>query len=64
MLHLFVLDHADIVLDELQGLNSLNEVLLVEVLLVAHVVLILWHLSNQIVQAFRLPFLLVLGLTW
>lgn len=34
MLHLFWLDNPDVVLNELQGLNCLEKVLLVEVLLV------------------------------
>jgi hypothetical protein len=48
VLHLFVFNNSDVVLNELKGLHGLNEVLLVEVLL--GVVILLWDFGDHIIQ--------------
>lgn len=41
LLHLVLFHHPNIILDELEGLNGLNEVLLVEILLITLAILLL-----------------------
>ena len=51
VLHLFIVHHSDVVFDELQSLNSLNEMLLVQILLVIRVIVILLrNFCHELVQ--------------
>ena len=65
--HLVLLNDTNVVLNELEGLNCLNEVLLVEVLLCVHPFsrrcVSLWHLCHELIESIALVgFILALSL--
>jgi hypothetical protein len=46
-LHIFFLNYLEVLLDELQSLDGSDEVLLVQILLVGHLLFALWHFSDK-----------------
>lgn len=52
VLHLLIVHHSNVVLDELQCLDGLHEMLFVQVLLIIRVVVVLLgHFGNELVQS-------------